>query len=78
VCRWGGVLQMVSEPLPNLRWGKVHKPMKVASGGSLGRQEWANPMRVLRGVIVAFHIAWVWRWGYAYMYIYTLNDNNAF
>jgi hypothetical protein len=29
---WGGMLQMVSEPLPSLRWGSMHKPMKAASG----------------------------------------------
>jgi hypothetical protein len=32
----GGLLQMVSEPLPSLRWGSVHKPIRVASGHSLG------------------------------------------
>jgi len=58
---------MISEPLPSLRWGSVHKPMRVTSEHSLGRQEWGDPMRVAsgdagsqEGVIVASHIAWVW------------------
>jgi hypothetical protein len=37
---------MVSKPLPSLRWGSMHKPMRVASGHSLGRQECGDPMRV--------------------------------
>jgi len=43
----------------------VHKLMRVASGHSLGRQEWSDPMRVANGdsgsqegVIVTSHIAW--------------------
>jgi hypothetical protein len=47
VCHSGEVLQMVSEPLPSLRWGERAQAREgVASGHSLGRQEWANPMRV--------------------------------
>jgi hypothetical protein len=37
---------MVLEPLLNLRWESVHKPIRVANGHSLRRQEWADPMRV--------------------------------
>jgi hypothetical protein len=40
---------MVSEPLSSLRWGERAKPKKVANGCSLGRQEWANPIRVTSG-----------------------------
>jgi hypothetical protein len=47
----------------------MHKPMRVASGHSLGHQEWADPMRVAsrdikfkEGVIVTFHFAWVCVW----------------
>jgi hypothetical protein len=43
--------------------GSVHKPMRVASGHSLGYQEWGDPIRVnnedaesQEGVIVTFHI----------------------
>jgi hypothetical protein len=56
---------MVSEPLPSLRWGSVHKPMRVASGHSLGRQEWGDPIRIASGdagpqeeLIVMFYSAW--------------------
>jgi hypothetical protein len=45
---------MVSELLSNLRWGVAHKPMRVASGHLLGRQEWDDPMRV----IATSHIVW--------------------
>jgi hypothetical protein len=45
----GGSLQMVLEPFPSLRWGSVHKPMRVTSGHSLGLQEWGDPMRVANG-----------------------------
>jgi hypothetical protein len=62
----GGSLQMVSEPLPNLRWGSVDKPMRVASGYSLGCQEWGDLMRVAsgdagsqEGVILTSQITWV-------------------
>jgi hypothetical protein len=45
----------------------VLKPIKVASGHSLRRQEWGDPMRVAsgdagsqEGLILMSHIAWVW------------------
>jgi hypothetical protein len=42
---------MVLEPLSSLRLGSMHKPIKVATGHSLGCQKWANrirlPMRTL-------------------------------
>jgi hypothetical protein len=60
----GESLQMVSKPLPSLRWGSVHKPIRVASGHSLGRQELGDPIRAANGdaefqegVIVTPHIA---------------------
>jgi hypothetical protein len=78
-------LQMVLEPWPSLRWGNVHKPMWVASGHSLGCQQWGDPMRVAsgyagsqKGVIVTSHIIWVWEWVCAYMYIRTLLDMTHF
>jgi hypothetical protein len=47
--------------------GSVHKPMSVASGHSLGRQELGDTMRVAsedagsqEGLIVTSHIVWVW------------------
>ena len=47
VSYWGGVLQMVSEPLPSQRWGERAQALEgVARGHSLGCQEWANPMKV--------------------------------
>jgi hypothetical protein len=46
----------------------VHKPMRVISGHSLGREEWGDPMRVAsrdvesqEGVIVMSHITRVWK-----------------
>jgi hypothetical protein len=59
----------------------MHKPIRVASGHSLGCQEWGDSMRVAsgdaesqKGVIATFHIAWVWEWGCAYMYKRTILD----
>jgi hypothetical protein len=38
---------MISKSLPGLRWGERAQAHEgVASGYSLGLQEWANPMRV--------------------------------
>jgi hypothetical protein len=62
----GGSLQMVSEPLPSLRWWeRAQAQERVAGGHSLGCQEWGDPMRVASedagsqgGVIVTSHIAW--------------------
>jgi len=78
-----GSLQMVSKPLPNLRWESMHKPMRVASEHSLARQEWGDHMRVTsgnagsqEGVIVTSHIAW--EWGCAYMYKRIILDTTRF
>jgi hypothetical protein len=46
LCHWGESLQMVSELLPSVRWGDVHKLLRVASGHLLGCQEWGDPMKV--------------------------------
>jgi hypothetical protein len=61
----------------------MHKPMRVASGHSLGHQEWGDPMKVAsedagsqEGVIVASHIAWEWRC--PYMYKCTIYDTTHF
>jgi hypothetical protein len=76
---------MVSESLSNLRWGSVHKLIRVASWHLVGPQEWGDPMRVAnedavsqKGVIVTFHIVWVWEWVYAYMYIHIILDTTCF
>jgi hypothetical protein len=57
--------------------------MRVASGHSLGRQEWGDPMRVSSGdaesqggVIVTSHIAW--EWGCAYMYKFIIYNTTHF
>jgi len=69
---------MVLEPLPSLRWGECAQAHK-ASGHSLGRQEWGDPLKVasrdarpLEGRIVTSHIIWVWEWVCTYMYIRSL------
>jgi len=61
----------------------VHKPIRVASGHLLERQEWGDLMRVATGdagshdrVIVTSHIAW--ECGCAYMYKRTLLDTIHF
>jgi hypothetical protein len=33
VCHWGGMLQMVSEPLPSLRWGERAQAHKGCQRG---------------------------------------------
>jgi hypothetical protein len=76
---------MVSKPLSSLTWGSEHKPMRIASGHSLGRQEWGDPMRVTsgdsrsqEGVIMTSYITWVWEMRCTYMYIHILLDTTRF
>jgi hypothetical protein len=61
----------------------VHKPMRVSSGHSLGRQEWENLVRVAskdagsqEGVTITSHFAW--EWVCAYMYIRTFLKTTHF
>jgi hypothetical protein len=57
---------MVLEPFLSLRWGCMHKPIRVASELSMGCQEGGDSMRVANGdagsqegLIVTSHIAWI-------------------
>jgi hypothetical protein len=59
--------------------------MRVASGHSLGCQDWGDPIMVAsgdvgseEGLIVTSHMAWVWEYVCAYMYIHTLLDTMGF
>ena len=46
VCQWDGGYKWYQSHCPTWNGGNEHKLMKVASGHLLGRQEWANPMKV--------------------------------
>jgi hypothetical protein len=79
----GGSLQMVSEPLPSMRWWECAQAYDGCQRTLAGtpRMGWSHEGRqqgrkVPRGVIVTSHIAWEWEWEWewecAYMHKCTL------
>jgi hypothetical protein len=64
VSHWGWVVRNDIKAIFKPEIDSVHKPIMVASGHSLGHQEWGDPIRVAsenaesqEGVIVMPHIA---------------------